>query len=214
MIQAYLRAGNGEALGQLRRRRQIARRLAGEAAAVCGRVLLHARPLAAAGEDAARTRPSPARSKGDGYVVEMLHYQSRPQLYVTGNLYRPAKVEGGREAAGGVLRLRPFRPRPQRQQGGLQSHGIWFARHGYVCLVVDTLQLGEIAATHHGTYNLQPLVVALARLHAGRRRALERRPGHRLPRQPAATSIRSGSPSPASAAAGRRRSGSPRPTSG
>jgi cephalosporin-C deacetylase-like acetyl esterase len=36
-----------------------------------------------------------------------------------------------------------------------QSHGIWFARHGYVCLVVDTLQLGEIAAIHHGTYNLK-----------------------------------------------------------
>jgi dienelactone hydrolase len=33
-----------------------------------------------------------------------------------------------------------------------QSHGIWFARHGYICLVVDTLQLGEIAAIHHGTY--------------------------------------------------------------
>jgi hypothetical protein len=29
---------------------------------------------------------------------------------------------------------------------------MWFARHGYVCLVVDTLQLGEIAAIHHGTY--------------------------------------------------------------
>ncbi|MCB1127546.1 MAG: prolyl oligopeptidase family serine peptidase, partial [Verrucomicrobiae bacterium] len=26
------------------------------------------------------------------------------------------------------------------------------ARHGYVCLVVDTLQLGEIAGVHHGTY--------------------------------------------------------------
>src|SRR4029079_15374396 len=35
-----------------------------------------------------------------------------------------------------------------------QSHGIWFARHGYVCLIVDTLQLGEIAGFHHGTYNL------------------------------------------------------------
>src|SRR5881296_959217 len=26
------------------------------------------------------------------------------------------------------------------------------ARHGYVCLMVDTLQLGEIAGIHHGTY--------------------------------------------------------------
>ena len=33
-----------------------------------------------------------------------------------------------------------------------QSHGIWFARHGYVCLIVDSLQLGEIGAIHHGTY--------------------------------------------------------------
>jgi hypothetical protein len=33
-----------------------------------------------------------------------------------------------------------------------QSHGIWFARHGYVCLVLDSLQLGEIGALHHGTY--------------------------------------------------------------
>jgi dienelactone hydrolase len=33
-----------------------------------------------------------------------------------------------------------------------QSHGIWLARHGYVCLVLDSLQLGEIAAVHHGTY--------------------------------------------------------------
>jgi dienelactone hydrolase len=33
-----------------------------------------------------------------------------------------------------------------------QSHGIWLARHGYICLMVDTLQLGEIAGIHHGTY--------------------------------------------------------------
>jgi dienelactone hydrolase len=29
---------------------------------------------------------------------------------------------------------------------------MWFASHGYVCLIVDTLQLGEIAGIHHGTY--------------------------------------------------------------
>src|SRR5262249_46359541 len=32
-----------------------------------------------------------------------------------------------------------------------QSHGIWFATHGYVALVLDTLELGEIAAMHRGT---------------------------------------------------------------
>src|SRR5207237_8522002 len=35
-----------------------------------------------------------------------------------------------------------------------QDHGLWFASNGYVCLIVDTLQLGEVAGKHHGTYNL------------------------------------------------------------
>ena len=29
---------------------------------------------------------------------------------------------------------------------------MWFASNGYVCLIVDTLQLGEVAGIHHGTY--------------------------------------------------------------
>jgi hypothetical protein len=33
-----------------------------------------------------------------------------------------------------------------------QHHGAWFARNGYLCLVLDTLQLGEIEGIHHGTY--------------------------------------------------------------
>ena len=33
-----------------------------------------------------------------------------------------------------------------------QHHGTWFARNGYVCLMIDTLQLGEIEGIHHGTY--------------------------------------------------------------
>jgi dienelactone hydrolase len=91
----------------------------------------------------------------DDYVVEMLHYQSRPGLYVTGNLYRPASVKDG-ERLPAVLYVCGHSNRGRDgNKVAYQSHGIWFARHGYVCLVVDTLQLGEIAATHHGTYNLQ-----------------------------------------------------------
>ncbi len=89
---------------------------------------------------------------GDGFVVEKLHYQSRPRLYVTANLYRPSKVDAG-ERLPAVLYVCGHSGRGRNgNKTAFQSHGIWFARHGYVCLVVDTLQLGEIAAIHHGTY--------------------------------------------------------------
>jgi dienelactone hydrolase len=92
--------------------------------------------------------------EGDGYIVENLHYQSIPRLYVTGNLYRPAQVKEG-EKLPAVFYVCGHSGRGRNgNKVAFQSHGIWFARHGYVCLVVDTLQLGEIAATHHGTYNL------------------------------------------------------------
>ena len=72
-----------------------------------------------------------------------------------------------------------------------QHHGVWFASNGYVCLVIDTLQLGEIAGIHHGTYREKHVVVALARLHAGRRRGVERHPRARLPRDSRRRSTRS-----------------------
>ncbi|HUG90876.1 MAG TPA: prolyl oligopeptidase family serine peptidase [Planctomycetaceae bacterium] len=90
--------------------------------------------------------------EGEGFVVEKLHYQSRPRLYVTANLYRPAQVEEGRKLPA-VLYVCGHSNRGRNgNKTAYQSHGIWFARHGYVCLMVDTLQLGEIGATHHGTY--------------------------------------------------------------
>ncbi len=92
------------------------------------------------------------RVKGDGYVVDLLHYQSRPRLYVTANLYRPAVTPADRRLPA-ILYVCGHSPRPRNgNKTAFQSHGIWFARHGYICLVVDTLRLGEIAAIHHGTY--------------------------------------------------------------
>ena len=91
----------------------------------------------------------------DDYAVDLLHYQSRPGLYVTGNLYRPKTVKPG-ERLPAIFYVCGHSGRGRDgTKVAYQSHGIWFARHGYVCLVVDTLQLGEIGATHHGTYSLE-----------------------------------------------------------
>jgi cephalosporin-C deacetylase-like acetyl esterase len=85
-------------------------------------------------------------------VIEKLHYQSRPGLYVTGNLYRPVKSSGRLPA---ILYVCGHSGRGRDgNKTAFQDHGMWFARNGYVCLIVDTLQLGEVAGKHHGTYNL------------------------------------------------------------
>ena len=90
--------------------------------------------------------------QGDDYIVDMLHYQSRPQLYVTANLYRPKNIAKGQHLPA-VLYVCGHSSRGRSgNKTAFQSHGIWFARHGYICLILDTLQLGEIAAIHHGTY--------------------------------------------------------------
>ena len=90
-------------------------------------------------------------------TVEKLHFQSLPGLYVTANFYRPKTT--------------PKQPLPailyvcghgRMKEGDLSlgnktayhHHGLWFARNGYVCLIIDTLQLGEIEGEHHGTHHL------------------------------------------------------------
>jgi dienelactone hydrolase len=83
-------------------------------------------------------------------TIEKLHFQSRPGLYVTGNLYRPKKAEGKYPA---VLYVCGHSDRKRDgNKTAFQDHGMWFASNGFVCLIIDTLQLGEIPGIHHGTY--------------------------------------------------------------
>lgn len=85
------------------------------------------------------------------FLVEKLHFQSLPHLYVTGNLYRPRQVDRPLPT---VLYVCGHSGRGRNgNKTAFQHHGIWFATHGYVCLIIDTLQLGEIAGVHHGTYS-------------------------------------------------------------
>jgi hypothetical protein len=89
-------------------------------------------------------------------TIEKLHFQSLPGLYVSANLYLPRGGKGPYPAVlyvcghagasiGGV---------PHGNKVPYQHHAAWFAEHGYVCLIVDTLQLGELPGLHHGTYRM------------------------------------------------------------
>lgn len=88
------------------------------------------------------------------FVVEKIHFQSRPGLYVTANFYIPKRID---RPVPTILYLSGHGPVISNKVSygnkvAYQHHGIWFARHGYACLILDTLQLGEIEGLHHGTY--------------------------------------------------------------
>jgi dienelactone hydrolase len=88
------------------------------------------------------------------FTVEKIVFQSMPGLYVTANLYvpKPAPTKAptvlylcghGNVVKDGVsFGSKVF----------YQHHPAWYAEHGYVSLILDTLELSEIPGEHHGTY--------------------------------------------------------------
>ncbi len=89
------------------------------------------------------------------FVIEKIVYQSIPGLYVTANLYRPKTIEKPLPA---ILYVCGHAKVEKEgvilgNKAHYQHHAAWFAANGYVCLIVDTLELGEIPGEHHGTYN-------------------------------------------------------------
>jgi dienelactone hydrolase len=88
------------------------------------------------------------------FSVEKLHFQSRPGLYVTANLYVPRGLARPAPAVLYVCGHAQVRTNGVScgNKTAYQHHGIWFARNGYVAMLIDTMQLGEIEGLHHGTY--------------------------------------------------------------
>ena len=90
----------------------------------------------------------------DGVRVEKLHFQSMPGLYVTANLYLPTQSSGPLPTILYVCGHAQVKTNgvSYGNKTAYQHHGAWFAQHGYACLTLDTLQLGEIEGLHHGIY--------------------------------------------------------------
>jgi hypothetical protein len=95
------------------------------------------------------------RIEHEDFTVEKLHFQSLPHLYVTANLYVPKNLKAPAPTVLYVCGHGPYITNgiSYGTKVSMQHHAIWFARNGYVCLIIDTLESGEILGQHHGTYN-------------------------------------------------------------
>lgn len=80
------------------------------------------------------------------YTILKIFFESLPKLYVTGNLYIPNNIKGRVPA---ILYLSGH---AANQKYHYQAHPKKFAELGFVSLIIETIQLGEISGYHHGTY--------------------------------------------------------------
>ena len=87
------------------------------------------------------------------FTVEKLQFQAAPGLYCTANLYIPKNLS--KPAPTILYECGHWRLVTNGVSYGnkamYQMDGAWFARNGYVCLVLDTVLAGEIQGIHHGT---------------------------------------------------------------
>ncbi|MCB0669434.1 MAG: acetylxylan esterase [Saprospiraceae bacterium] len=88
------------------------------------------------------------------FTVENIVFESIPGLYVTANLYRPKIVK---EPLPAILYVCGHATVIKDgynygAKANYQHHPAWYARNGYLCLILDTVQLAEIEGIHHGLY--------------------------------------------------------------
>jgi len=84
--------------------------------------------------------------QGKGYHIEKLYYESLPGLYVRANLYIP---DNNKDPMPGILYVCGHSP---TQKVHYQAHPRKFAQLGFVCLIIETIQWGEVRGEHWGCY--------------------------------------------------------------
>lgn len=84
--------------------------------------------------------------KKPGYRIEKLYYESLPKLYVPANLYIP---QGITRPVPAILYVCGH---ARTQKVYFQAHARKFAELGFVCLIIETIQWGEVQGEHWGCY--------------------------------------------------------------
>ncbi|WP_159076334.1 alpha/beta hydrolase family protein [Flagellimonas amoyensis] len=80
-----------------------------------------------------------------GYRIDKIYYESLPNLYVPANLYIP---KGIKKPAPAILYVCGH---AETQKAYYQGLAHKFAKLGFVCLIIETIQWGEVRGEHWGT---------------------------------------------------------------
>ncbi|MGI6455557.1 MAG: acetylxylan esterase [bacterium] len=83
----------------------------------------------------------------DGYRIEKLYYESLPGLYVPANLYIPDHIT---QPVPAVLYVCGH---SRTQKVSYQTHPRRWAELGFVALIIETIQWGEVYGHHWGCYS-------------------------------------------------------------
>ncbi|QHE53032.1 acetylxylan esterase [Pontibacillus sp. HMF3514] len=85
--------------------------------------------------------------KREEYRVEKIYFESLPNLFVAANLYIPNRINSP------VPAIVYLCGHSGTQKVNYQEHGRKFAQLGFITLIIDTVQFGEVKGLHHGTYS-------------------------------------------------------------
>lgn len=83
------------------------------------------------------------------YTIEKIAFESMPKIYVTGNLYLPKQRKG---AVPAIVYVCGHAMSPYGDKVQYQRHGISLAKNGYVAFILDSIQIAETFALHHGIH--------------------------------------------------------------
>ncbi|NLB54818.1 MAG: hypothetical protein GX811_03470 [Lentisphaerae bacterium] len=84
---------------------------------------------------------------GDGYKAEKIAFEILPDCWSTGTIYYPDPMPA--EKLPGVLYLCGHNTIGVY---GYQRHPLMWARRGYACFILDTIEQHDSGGEHHGTY--------------------------------------------------------------
>lgn len=85
------------------------------------------------------------------FQIEKVVIETLPGLLVTGTLYRP---KDRARPVPCILYLCGHQIHPLGAKTQYQDRYLWYPAHGFACLVLDSLQCGEVQGIHHGTHTL------------------------------------------------------------